>query len=270
MTVPRRKRVYLDTMVIGHLAHFDKPRRYVRELRRNGADILVCPSVLKEVGLRTAKHRRRAVQSILIHCTGITKVKSGALMGAELNNAFLRKPPPDEPPVRSVRELVPIFSRPQLPGQTAFFASVDHYYFLDPKVLQAIDHVARGTPRRLFKDLGFRSYFFRVLTDRIRIFSARFSGPWGSRPFEINDQNLEAILPMWGFMMAIVLSAVNEYRAFTKTLTKGSGSLSDFDTIVEAAYGDVLLTRDRELFEAFQLVKTVFPHARLSVEYLEP
>jgi hypothetical protein len=210
------------------------------------------------------------VQSILTNCTGITKVKSGELMGAELNNAFLRKPPPDEPAVRSVRELVPIFARPQLPGQTGFFASEDHYYFLDPKVLQAIDQAARGTPRRLFKELGFRRYFFRVLTDRIRILSARFSGPWGSRPFEINDQNLEAILPMWGFMMAIVLSAVNEYRAFTKTLTKGSGSLSDFDTIVEAAYGDVLLTRDRELFEAFQLVRTAFPNARLSVEYLEP
>ena len=63
----------------------------------------------------------------------------------------------------------------------------------------------------------------------------------------------------------ISMYLANAYRKRNGTMRKGDGCLSDLGNLIEVAHADVLLTRDKELYECYQLARTAISNLRPQV-----
>jgi hypothetical protein len=72
----------------------------------------------------------------------------------------------------------------------------------------------------------------------------------------------------WGLAGLTALLTANVYRQAKGLALKGEGCLSDLRMLVEMSRGDILLTRDRELFECAQLARAAMPALRPDVRWV--
>jgi hypothetical protein len=251
LVVRRRKIVQLDTDVVSALVRDTTAQQLVQSFRREGARILVCPTVVFQIGQAGAAERRRRALALLDYCDGYTRAQGPGLVLDELRalSEGRRIETIEEFPIS---ELGDYFLGP-VPPRT-----VPNWAVRAPRVdlNGALNEIRRiykghhGEVRSFFQALGeYLPPYIKILVDATK----RATGKEAELPSDM--RLLKRLAPRSALLNGPLLLVANLYRGITGTYSHGGGSLSDTQVIAECAYADVLLTRDEEFIAAWSLVR---------------
>jgi hypothetical protein len=95
--VARRTRVHLDANVVAGLVIDEVARTYVREARRNGADVFLSPTITSELAEAPLPKRKRLIAAAIEYCDGITSIKFEHMLALEIEGINEGKAMPEMP-----------------------------------------------------------------------------------------------------------------------------------------------------------------------------
>jgi len=74
MVAPKRERAQLDSNIVSGLAIDDVTREFVREIRRNGTEVMLSPAVVREIARTRRPTREHLVKAAMEYCDGFTNI----------------------------------------------------------------------------------------------------------------------------------------------------------------------------------------------------
>ena len=251
LVVPRRSRVSLDTDAVAALVRDSAARDFVCDQRRNGAHIVVCSTVLFQIGACGPAERRRRAKAILEHCTGYTRLRGPDIVASELENMAHGRRLTDIP-LRPLREVEAMFFGPQPPDQVPFWAVRQPPRNSLSEALHEFDKLYKGHRKRVGDFERFVPTYLVAVVKQIVEANRR---EVGSIALPADLASIKLLAPHSALLNVAILMIANLYRGASRNYTKGAGSFSDAMLMAECAYSEVLATRDKELVLCWQMVR---------------
>jgi hypothetical protein len=254
--IAERPRVQLDSNIVSGLALDDVARDCVREYRRNGAIVLLSPAVVRELCLAGPRRREKLVAAAIEYCDGFTNLPVADLLALELQciTEARRVPPVPIVPIGELRRILrEPFAVRHGGGVNTKSRRAGHVKMLEDMRREMRGDEVEPTFEKFLK--SWSAPIFKSLVDS-GVAAGRIPRP------KLRADGVTSHSDKHGLVACIGIFAANMYRKLTGTMLKGEGCFSDLNNLIEIAHSDVLLTRDKELFECSELLRTVIRDAR--------
>jgi len=247
--------VHLDNDVVAGLINDQAARDFVSKVRWNGADIYLCPSVVREMCTAPTEIRKKLVEAAQAHCAGFSNLPVADMLTMEIRSLAegKRVPPIPTLPISRLSEILDDADAAKMKNALSKERRAESTSILDGLV-QSLKPQAR---KQQFEP------FMRMCTPYImRIFIEKASDSVGGEVLKrAADQPRFSRGDKYGLIGVCAAISANVYRR-SRGIGKGGGCFTDLPMLVEVSHADILLTRDTELFECSKLVAAAIVDAR--------
>lgn len=251
IVVTDRPRVFIDTSVATAILRDSTARDFVANYRRNGCQILISPSVGREIAKTHKKKRTEIVEALIRECTGFTLEQAGHLLKIEVEELVsgVKWVPPRPEPIWRLRSLTDDRFVVKELGDPAAQKGLDW--------TRSLEKAIRGLKG---KKLGSFEDFLREHLGALCELVLKTGHETGLVPQRHVIRDVPAVnwvkAEMTGVLANVALIAANVWRR-KKGLGKGEGSLSDIRLVIEASHASTFLTCDQELVNSYELAASV-------------
>ena len=246
----RREVVNLDANIVTGLLVDERARTYVREVRRNGARVMLSPGVIREIARTPRQRRERLVDAAIEHCDGFVNLPFYEIFEREiraLNDGIAVPQMPEVPIAQLNRIRDDVFAR-----KTATELDVKG---LRQSVIKMFEDLGRAGKKVELEATfevflkGWLGDIFRMLLDVAMAHGCPKLAPPPREQWMNEDKH--------AIVIGVAFIGANLYRKLSGEMLKGEGSYRDIWNVMEVAHSSKFLTRDKELFECGKLVRGV-------------